>query len=97
MTAGRKHGLPLRVEARVWRDGKTVTYRYLSPTGEKVYLGTDLAQALTAYKAVTHAHLRSMPSRKVSASLDQQQAARTGPNPKRTRFLARATINSVVE
>lgn len=39
-------GLLPRMEARVWKDGKTVTYRYLTHAGEWIKLGTDRVAAL---------------------------------------------------
>lgn len=95
MSRPRKHdtGLPLRMEARVWKDGKTVTYRYLSPNGEKVYLGTDLEHALAAYQVVAHRHPNGQVSRRVSASLEQQKEAARRPDARLVRFYARAALN----
>jgi integrase len=39
-------GLLPRMEARLWKDGKTVTYRYHPVGGKPLNLGTDRAQAI---------------------------------------------------
>lgn len=39
-------GLLPRMEARLWKDGKTVSYRYMSPDGKAIQLGTDRQQAI---------------------------------------------------
>ena len=41
-------GLLPRMEARVWKDGVTVTYRYLPVGGRWVNLGTDRVKAVRA-------------------------------------------------
>jgi len=47
----RRHsfGLPDRVYPFVWKDGKTVTYRFIPPSGKSVNLGTDKNAAILAY------------------------------------------------
>lgn len=39
-------GLMHRMEARIWADGKTITYRYRPMTGKPINLGTDKVAAM---------------------------------------------------
>lgn len=39
-------GLLPRMEARLWKDGKTVSYRYKPVSGKYIHLGTDRQQAI---------------------------------------------------
>lgn len=96
MTKPRKHGqgLPQRVEARVWLNGTTVTYRYLAPTGEKIYLGTDREQALAAYDQLVRKHPAAQADPKVEASIRRYREAPSAPGAPVVRFHARATLNS---
>lgn len=96
MSRPRKNGppLPLRVEARVWKDGKTTTYRYLAPTGEKVYLGTDLAQALAVYRHLTHRHPGPVSAVVSNAADKHRNPEKDGPA-HLVRFHARAVLNAV--
>lgn len=45
-------GLPERIEARPWRDGKTISYRFKGRDGKSVNLGTDRHQAIMKYAQI---------------------------------------------
>lgn len=90
-----EEALPERIEARRWKNGTTVTYRYLSPAGPKVYLGTDREQALEAYNRLIWKHSGAKLDPRVAASVEKHRKANAAPGAPLTRFHARAVINAV--
>lgn len=92
-----EEALPERIEARRWKNGTTVTYRYLSPAGPKIYLGTDREQALVAYDKLLGKALARDLDPAVELSLERHRTSRVKPEAPLVRFHARATINAAGE